>query len=303
MRARPFVVSVAAALAAVFVIPSFAIAGPWLPAPGEYFSQFTAGRYSADTYYNNDGDRASFKGMTERRWLTSYSELGWKKSASFIFSVPVISVTNRAGRDFGFPSATQTGLGDLTVGIHYRLKDGPTAASIEADWVAPLGYQHDAAPSLGTGQHSLGGALHLGARLPALDGFFELSGGGRSKLEKIESRPSSNTFSSLFQPILPFESEIYGSATAAAWIGNSVLVSAGYFLQNAPAGVSVENHSYVFNPQVMYRVDERLDVFAGSRHTSAGKNVLHTDEIYVGMAFKKTRLNRLQGFLGGTKRP
>ena len=56
-------------------------------------------------------------------------------------------------------------------------------------------------------------------------------------------------------------------------------------------------------PQLLYRVDDNLDAFAGSLHTASGKNVIHTDQYYVGVAVKRTRLDRLQGFLGGTKRP
>ena len=32
-------------------------------------------------------------------------------------------------------------------------------------------------------------------------------------------------------------------------------------------------------------------------------SALHTDRFYVGVAFKKTGLDRLQGYLGGTKGP
>ena len=47
-------------------------------------------------------------------------------------------------------------------------------------------------------------------------------------------------------------------------------------------------------------MDEHLDVKAGSWHTALGENVLHVNQYYVAVVFKHTRLNRLQGFLGGT---
>jgi hypothetical protein len=52
---------------------------------------------------------------------------------------------------------------------------------------------------------------------------------------------------------------------------------------------------------VTYRVDERMDVFAGSWHTPRGRNVLHHDLYYCGIAWKHTGLDRLAGALGGTK--
>ena len=40
-----------------------------------------------------------------------------------------------------------------------------------------------------------------------------------------------------------------------------------------------------------------------SLHTAIARNALHADRFYVGVAFKKTELDRLQGYLGGTKQP
>jgi hypothetical protein len=41
----------------------------------------------------------------------------------------------------------------------------------------------------------------------------------------------------------------------------------------------------------------------GSWSTAAGRNALHYDQVYVALTFKQTKLNRLQGFLGGTRAP
>ena len=54
---------------------------------------------------------------------------------------------------------------------------------------------------------------------------------------------------------------------------------------------------------VVYRLDSGMDVFFSSLHTALARNALHTDRFYVGVAFKKTGLDRLQGYLGGTKGP
>jgi hypothetical protein len=297
MRARPFVVSVAAALAAAFIVPALARAGAWLPAPGEYYSEFTAGRYAADTYYNDDGKRRSFPigGMSEQRRLQLYNELGWKKRVSVVLSVPAISVTSRLGRAGGFASRTETGLADLTVGFRYRFMEGPAALALQVACDAPLGYQHVTEPMLGSGKQAFSGTLLYGAAVPRINGFVEMSAGDRFELNQGWT-------------------QVFGTATAAVWLGRSLLLSGRYSATFASQGSLVEGVSefesnfeqyvrHVVNPQILYRVDERLDVVAGSYHTAAGRNVLHTDEFYVGLAFKQTGFNRLQGFLGGTKRP
>jgi hypothetical protein len=48
-------------------------------------------------------------------------------------------------------------------------------------------------------------------------------------------------------------------------------------------------------------VDDRMDVFAGSWHTASGRNVLHTDQFFAGIAWKQTGLDRLAGAMGGTQ--
>jgi len=59
----------------------------------------------------------------------------------------------------------------------------------------------------------------------------------------------------------------------------------------------------IVGPRFTYRVDERMDVFAGSWHTARGENVLHENYYYFGIAWKHTGLDRLAGALGGTKAP
>ena len=45
------------------------------------------------------------------------------------------------------------------------------------------------------------------------------------------------------------------------------------------------------------------DVIASTLHTMSAKNALHTDEVFVGLAFRQNKLDRLQGFLGGGSKP
>ena len=66
-------------------------------------------------------------------------------------------------------------------------------------------------------------------------------------------------------------------------------------------GTELEVKRLLAGPRVTYRVDERMDVFAGSWHTAGGRNVLHYDLYYCGIAWKNTSLDRLAGALGGTK--
>src|SRR6185503_7149808 len=100
--------------------------------------------------------------------------------------------------------------------------------------------------------------------------------------------------------------EITGSGDLAFWIGSGFLAGGRYdYLKSVGTADTpdqkIENH--LVGPRVTYRVDDRLDVFAGSSHTLAAKNAEHQNRYYVGVSFKETSLSRLQGYLGGSRRP
>ena len=71
--------------------------------------------------------------------------------------------------------------------------------------------------------------------------------------------------------------------------------------RGATTADDVEEH--LAGPVVLYRLDDGMDVFYSSLHTAIARNALHADRFYVGVAFKKTEFDRLQGYLGGTRKP
>jgi len=277
MRAR----SLSATLAMLSIVSATtAWAGPWLPAPGEYSNEFTGRRSLTDQFRDAGGTKGPIPGdyQVESRGLGLTTELGWKERWSIVLGLPLESRSQRYGRPF-YQEATQTGFGDLRFGVRYGLLAGANALALEGDWDAPLGYDRKAVPVLGDGQQKLGGQAIYGAGIPSLNGFVEVSGGARYLAEDKKV-------------------DVVFGAVAGFWVGRSILVSATY---DGFSGDSLSRHTV--GPEVRLRVDDRLDVFAGSRHTIAGENVLDAAEFRFGFAFKKTKLNRLQGFLGGTSRP
>jgi hypothetical protein len=272
-------------LAAVALGPASSIAGAWLPGQGDFYSEIRATYFSADTYRNADGDRVPLGGVAEQRELVSYSEFGWWKRGTFVIAIPATSITLRD--DSGVFERTETGLSDLLLGMRVGLLDGPAALSIEADWKAPLGYDRRLTPRLGDGQQDLSGLLQFGASLEPVNAFIDLAGGYRYRADDPAD-------------------QIVARADVGFWVGSSLLVAGRY--QGALASGDGETPAdetsvHLAGPVFVWRVDEFLDVFAGSVHSAAGENVLHADQFYVGIATRKTRLDRLQGFLGGTRRP
>jgi len=280
-------------------------AGPWLPAPGEYATELRGGLFTADSYHDLNGDRASLDGKFEERSLRGTVELGWKKRLSVVMSAPFVSATQRptAGA-----SATSTGLEDFLLGFRYGLHQGGTALSAELDWQAPLGYDRQssllASPLRGGGLEQMSLSLLLGTPLTQR-GFLQLGGGYGYRYLSIMRKGKHVTDGGVNDGQDLWGMSFLGSADLGLWITRTLLVGGRY------TGTTTTSHGDLYpkhalhlaGPVVLWRVDDRLDLSAGSWSTAMAKDALHYDQVYVALTLKQTKLNRLQGFLGGTKAP
>jgi hypothetical protein len=278
-------------IAIATLVPCLARADAWVAQPGDYYSEFRGSHWSSNQFFDENGKKQEYSpaSVIEMRDLRSYNEIGWKKHGSIVISLPGRSLTLRSYPLGG--TTTVTGLADLVLGYRIPLKTGPTALSVEADWKAPLGYEHTSVVSLGSGQQDVGGHLGFGTAFGS-SAFFEATGGYLHRFE---------------QPL----DEIFFSADLGYWVGQSFLVEGRYdgFTSTGSAPSSSSGASepkpsqHRIAPRLTYRLDDRLDVFAGAAYSVAGKSIADYDEYFVGVAFKKTRFNRLQGYLGGTRQP
>jgi len=264
-------------------------AGPWTLAPGEFYSEVRGATFSTETAYTGGGDRGPLPGdgTFESRAMTWASELGWKQRLSLLVQIPFESDTRLLGAGF---DSTQTGFSDLVAGFKLRLIGGATAVALTADWKAPLGYNRRLTPALGDGRQEAVGQLEIGTELRPLDAFVQIAGGYLAQLERSDD------------PALP-KDQVIASADVGWWLRPSLLIAGSYRGRIESSDATRPQKSHRVGPQILYRVDGNLDIFAGSLHTAAGENTLHIDQYYVGVAVKKTRLNRLQGFLGGAGNP
>jgi hypothetical protein len=299
MRARALMIALFAAVSGI--VPVAAVAGPWLPSRGEYYSEFIASRGFSDTYYDNIGTRYPLAGSQriESRGLSFYDEIGWRKNVSLILGAPILSVTHSAP-DFRY-ARTETGFGDLNLGLRLKLKGGATALALQTDLIAPLGYQTNTFPSLGLGKQIVRGQLLFGTGFKPLNAFVE-AGAGYLWVGDTSVNPyiTGSTRSG------KDHDRVMGSARAGWWFGPSLLFSGHYqkvMLFGGDISPSNDFELQTVGPEIRYRVDDRLDVIVGSNHDWTGINSLHEDQFYVGMAFRQTTLNRLQGLLGTKTRP
>lgn len=295
LRRFQFAAIALAALAACTA--TAALAGPWALAPGEYYTELSGSSFSTSSYYDNNGARIETGGFYEQRGLTSTTELGWKKHWSLQLSLPLLSNT---ARDVAGNSATSSGLGDFGLGFRYALRSGAVASAIQLGWRAPAGYNRSLPPGLGTGLQRLEASFEMGMPVTKL-GFVQ---GGAGWAYDYYQFPSRTTDPNEGASALEWQDNLLIHGAAGVWLGE-VLVSGLYDAEIGRRGGHEDalTTSQLVGTRFIYRVDERLDAFAGSWHSPGGENVLHINEFYAGVAWKMTKLNRLQGFLGGNTRP
>ena len=281
-----------------------AYAGPWLPAPGEYASELRGGLFTADTYLDDAGNAVSLGATWEQRSLLSRTELGWKKRASIVLAAPGVSVTRRDAAG----SATSTGLEDFLLGVRYGIRQGRTALALELDWQVPLGYSRETsllADSVnGWGLQQLSASLLYGAPL-AKHGFLQLGAGYGFRYLSVVRSSKHAVEGGRDEPKDLWSYPFLASADVGWWLTPGLMVAGRY------SGTVTTSHGSLYpvrnvhlaGPMILYRVDDRLDLSVGSWSTMQSRNALAYNQYYVALTFKQTKLNRLQGFLGGTKAP
>jgi hypothetical protein len=315
MTARNAAWALVCAASCCCAVPAWS--GPWILPPGDFHSELQVGYFSADRYHGASSSVAplAFGGVEESRSILSYNEFGWKKNTSVILGIPVESVTRRSAG--GEVNRTDTGISNLEIGMRIKMSGGPSAAALQVTWFPPAGYNRKylltssqiasadagacagltgadsincvrqmAPPRLGPGEQELATEIQWGTSIKRFNGFLQASQG------------------------YLYRGQLAGQALFTAdlgiWVGRSVLLAGRYRgaidVGRGPTPADdVEEH--LWGPVVLYRLDGGMDVFYSSLHTAIARNALHANRFYVGVAFKKTELDRLQGYLGGTKQP
>jgi hypothetical protein len=282
---------IAACLAMAF---ADAHAGPWALAPGEYYSEFRGISASTGSLFDYDGNLVPLPddGRIQDRTLMASNELGWKNGWNVLFSIPLKSLTQRSAAQ---PTGrTETGLSDASFALRWTPYRGGGAVAVTAGWRGPLGYNRALSPRLGDGLQETAAALEVGVPLGSY-GFLQGLQGVRYRFLKS---PGSKEAGELRHEQL----QATFGGDLGVWLGRSILLAAHYQGIVSIGDRDFVEDSYDLNevgPLLLVRVDDRLDVFAGSTHPVQARNTVGPDRYYVGVAFKQTTLGRQQGYLGG----
>jgi len=306
---------------ATLLVASACAASPWVLKPGEFYSELNGSLFSARSFFR-DNERITLNGKLDEREVMSHNEFGWKKRASVWLGVPFVS---RGFTRFTGGTSTSTGLGDLDFGIRYRLKGGETPAALSFGWTASTGMNRKLFPGTdgdgGTNpdryppvseSNASDTSLYFNQGLQSLSVALDFGGhawkhaywtaGGDYVYRYLEFLTTGgDSHNARF---------VGAQASLGWWVTQSLLVSGafdGQWVSEQSANydqdpvVEFEPNRMLAGARFTYRVDERMDVFAGSSHVFSGDNVLHYDQYYCGIAWKHTNLSKYAGAFGGTK--
>lgn len=135
-------------LAAVCSLTGPAQAGPWLPVEDHGLVDVTYTDYRTTDIFDQNGTRQPLNGEFRSGGPRVYGEHGIGPSDAIVYSGGISAL--RRDSTLGFPTLTNSGLGDVMVGWKHLLGAGPNHAhAFELDVSVPTGYDPNAPLPLG----------------------------------------------------------------------------------------------------------------------------------------------------------
>lgn len=158
----------------LLMLPAAAQAGAWTPKQGSSYHKFAINAFSSESFFDNP--TPGFRRFTDRNF-TYYLEYGLTDRLAFYGSLPLKRLRNDSGQ-----VARGSGVGDIDLGLRYKLLSGPTVVSAALLFKAPYAYSRSEAVPLGNAQEDVEARVLLGRSLGRA-GYFGLEAGWRKRFD------------------------------------------------------------------------------------------------------------------------
>jgi hypothetical protein len=137
---------------------SLVSAGAWTQPPGDSYLKLTAQRGETDSSFDDLGNQVPRpgNGLLTDFGLWMYGEYGLASAITLIADAPYRRLSEKRQFAGGIGQERSNGLGDLSIGLRWRLRERPLVVSVAAGMAIPLGYsiQRDTRLPLGTDRAS-----------------------------------------------------------------------------------------------------------------------------------------------------
>ena len=135
-------------------VPSSAWAGAWTAKQGDTYLKGAVNHFETSSRFGPEGTFENFQNTN----FNIYLEHGLKDNLTFFATGSFSDLENRSDG----VETSDSGIGDIDVGLRYRLVDGPVIVSVQGLFKAPYLYDEDSELPLGNGQEDFEGKLLFG---------------------------------------------------------------------------------------------------------------------------------------------
>lgn len=135
-------------------LPTQAFAGAWTAKKGENYLKGAVNYFETSSRFGPEGTFENFQNTN----FNVYWEHGVRDDLTFFATGSLTDIENRADG----VETSETGVGDIDVGLRYRLIDGPVIVSVQGLFKAPYLYDEDSELPLGNGQEDFEGKVLFG---------------------------------------------------------------------------------------------------------------------------------------------
>jgi len=136
------------------LLPSQAFAGAWTAKQGDQYLKGAVNYFETSNRFGPEDGFENFRNIN----FNVYWEYGIQDDLTFFSTGSLTNLENQADG----VETSQTGIGDIELGLRYRLIDGPVIVSVQGLFKAPYLYDDDADLPLGNGQEDFEGKILFG---------------------------------------------------------------------------------------------------------------------------------------------
>ena len=230
-------------IALIAAIPLSASAGAWTAPQGDSYLKGAINFFDTNSRFGPEDGFENFQNTN----FNVYWEYGVQDNLTFFATGSLSDLENTSDG----VTTSNTGVGDIDVGLRYRLIDGPVIVSVQGLFKAPYLYSEDNELPLGNGQEDFEGKLLFGKS------FGELGYGGLEVGYRVRTEDPVDEFRVLVEYGFDVNDKTYLRTKLDNIIaaGSSDSLDAG--IGNLPVGVAL-------NPQIPLEFDlGRLEYTAG----------------------------------------
>ncbi len=149
------VLQTAGVLSLLAALPNTAHAGAWTAKQGDTYLKGALNYFDTSSRFGEEGTFENFRNQN----FNVYFEYGVQDNLTFFATGSLTDLENRADG----VETSNTGVGDIELGLRYRLIDGPVIVSLQGLFKAPYLYSENAELPLGNGQEDYEGKILFGS--------------------------------------------------------------------------------------------------------------------------------------------